>query len=169
MKYTLSFLEYRRLHDCAYRAQQRDQSEVCGALLCTPSGRLRLRFLENQSDRPGHFEMASSELRALRQGQNGTRLRFVGTFHSHPFTCGVPGEGDIRGAPLRHLMLIYDVCGREVRLWQIVLRKGRKTAVQLTFFVVARSGCLISAPNKPLNPPAIRVRASRGNRVRTAG
>jgi len=160
MKYRLPFLDRRRLHDRAYRAQQRDQSEVCGTLMCTRSGVLRLRFLKNQSERPGHFEIGSAELRALRQSKNGTRLRVFGTFHSHPITHAVPGHGDIRGARTGELMLVYDVCGREARLWRIVRRKGNKTAVQLTLFTVARSGSLVMAPNKPLNLPAVRVRAS---------
>ena len=96
MKYTLPFLERRRLHDRAYRAQQRDQSEVCGALMSTRWGVLRLHFLENKSERPGHFEIESTELRALRQSQKGTGLRFFGTFHSHPLTYAVPGQGHSR-------------------------------------------------------------------------
>src|SRR5439155_22870992 len=98
MKYALPFLQRRRLHDRAYHAQQRDQSEVCGALMCTRSGVLRLHFLENRSERPGHFEIASADLRALRQSTNVTGLSFFGTFHSHPITYAVPGKGDIRGA-----------------------------------------------------------------------
>src|SRR5260221_8187809 len=40
-----------RLHDRAYRAQQRDQSEVCGAVVADPTGRCSLLFLPNQSNR----------------------------------------------------------------------------------------------------------------------
>jgi proteasome lid subunit RPN8/RPN11 len=155
-----AILERRRLHDRAYRAQQRDQSEVCGALMATRFGVLRLHFLENQSERPGHFEIASDEVRALRQRQNGTGLRFFGTFHSHPLTYAIPGQGDIRATPTGELMLIYDVCGGEARLWRIVRRKGYKTAVQLTLYIVARSGNVVTAPNKPLNPPAVRMKAA---------
>ena len=158
IKYTLPFLERRRLHDRAYRAQQRDHSEVCGAVMCMRSGVLRLHFLENQSERPGHFEIAPADLRALHQSKNGTRLRFLGTFHSHPVSYAVPGRSDIRGAPTRGLMLVYDVCGREARLWRIVRRKGCKTAVQLTLFTVTRSGNLATAHSKPLDPPAVRMR-----------
>ena len=67
---------------------------------------------------------------------------------------------DIRGASTGELMLVYDVCGGEARLWRIVRRKGYKTAVQVTLDTMARSGQVVMAPNKPLNPPAVRMKAA---------
>src|SRR5438093_2036321 len=158
MRYVLPFPERRRLQDRAYRAQQRDQSEVCGAVLCAPSGVLRLRFLRNRSERPGHFEILAAELSAMRRRLNGSRRSLVGTFHSHPLTHAVPGRGDVRHAMVGDLMLIYDVCGREARLWRIVQNNGYKTATEALLSTAARSGRLMLAPNKPLNPAALRVR-----------
>jgi len=54
--------ERRRLHDRAYRAQQRDHSEVCGVVATGPNRRIILHFLENKSDTPGHFELDLREL-----------------------------------------------------------------------------------------------------------
>lgn len=161
MRYVLPFRERRRLQDRAYRAQQRDQSEVCGALLCTQSGFLRLHFLKNHSDLPGHFEIDTTELSAVRRGSNKSSWNFVGTFHSHPVSYALPGRGDLRYATMGHLMLIYDVCGREARLWRIVHKKGYKTAIPAMLFTAARSERLMPPPNKPLDPAAIKVKQCR--------
>ena len=158
MRYVLPFRERRQLQDRAYRAQQRDQSEVCGALLCMPSGILRLRFLRNRSDRPGHFEIAAAELSAMRRGPHRSQQSIVGTFHSHPLTQAVPGRGDVRHATVGHLMLVYDVCGREGRLWRIVQKNGHKTATEAMLLTTSRSGRLMPAPNKPLNPAALKIK-----------
>jgi proteasome lid subunit RPN8/RPN11 len=167
MRYVLPFRERRRLQDRAYRAQQRDQSEVCGALLCIPSGVLRLGFLRNRSNRPGHFDIAADELSAMRRGPHPSRQSYVGTFHSHPLTEAVPGKGDVRHATVGHLMLIYDVCGREGRLWRIVQKNGHKTANEARLFSASRAGRLMPAPNKPLNPAALKIRQRRGEAARS--
>ena len=60
-----------------------------------------------------------------------------------------------------HLMLIYDVCGREGRLWRIVQKNGHKTANEARLFTASRSGRLMPAPNKPLNPAALKIRQRR--------
>jgi hypothetical protein len=59
---------YRRLQDRAYRSQQRDHSEVCGAILRTESSGIELSYLTNQGKRSGSFEIDKNDLKALRKG-----------------------------------------------------------------------------------------------------
>ena len=130
-EFFLPFKERRRLHDRAYRAQQRDQSEVCGAIVADRGGRIHLRFLENTGDRPGHFEMRTRDLKALRKEVAGTQQRVVGVFHSHVVSKAVLGSGDLHGVPVRYLQLVYDVCGRTVRLWRVMSVGSRRRAKEV--------------------------------------
>ena len=124
-----------RLHDRAYRAQQRDQSEVCGAVVTDPTGRCRLVFLPNQSNRPRHFEMRWSDLREVRCGLEGSSTRLVAVFHSHVVGEAVPSKGDLARPPTSLLSLIYDVCGRSARLWRVRSVKGVRTATEVRLVV----------------------------------
>jgi proteasome lid subunit RPN8/RPN11 len=115
--YILPFTEQRRLHDRAYRAQQRDQSEVCGALLANGDRMLQLHFMMNRAGRPMAWSLCRKDLLALRRGVSSTDWKVVGTFHSHPISEAIPGPRDFDSLPVRQLQLIYDVCGRKSRLW----------------------------------------------------
>jgi hypothetical protein len=42
----------------------------------------------------------------------------------------VPSEGDIRKAPRRSFHLIYDVCGRESKLWYYTSRSNLPVAIE---------------------------------------
>jgi hypothetical protein len=64
-------------------------------------------------------------------------------------------------------MLIHDVCGREGRLWRIVQKDGHKTAEEARLFTASRSGRLMPAPNKPLNPAALKIRHRRAKLARS--
>jgi hypothetical protein len=64
-------------------------------------------------------------------------------------------------------MLIYDVCGREGRLWRIGQKNGHKTANEARLFTASRSGRLMPAPNKPLNPAALQIRQRRAKLARS--
>jgi proteasome lid subunit RPN8/RPN11 len=122
----LPYREFRRLHSRAYRAQQRDQSEVVGVLLSGAKRRLMLSFLKNHSDRSGHFVVEMADIALERRRARSRRLRFVGLFHSHPVSEATLGPGDCRAATLNWLQLVYDVCGREARLWRVCRRAGRR-------------------------------------------
>ena len=118
--------EYRRLQDRAYRAQQKDQSEVCGALVCNGE-HLHLKFLKNHSPDRGSFLIKLAEVRPIRKELQGTKYRVVGYFHSHIVSEAIPGERDISEALINSLMLIYDVCGREAKLYRVVGPKVNKS------------------------------------------
>jgi len=131
----------RRLHDRALRAQRRDQSEVCGALIVTSTDRLELRFLANRAGGPGRFSLRQVDLARVRSALRGTGKRVVGTFHSHPIGYATPGQRDRRAGRPGSLMLIYDVCGRELKFWRLG-RQGRRvvaSAVQLSLKPQKRS------------------------------
>jgi len=115
--YYLPFRERRRLHRRAYYAQQRDQFEVCGVLLANAERQLQLHFLPNRSDKPGAWVLHRSDVASVRRAVIGTGWRVVGTFHSHPISEAVPGPQDFASIRARQLQLIYDVCGRQARLW----------------------------------------------------
>lgn len=158
MEFVLPFRERRRLQDRAYRAQQRNHLEVCGALSATKSGVLKLHFLKNQSKSPGHFEISSTDLIAIKRSLQNGRQRFVGTFHSHPLTYALPGPGDLKSARPRELMLVYDVCGCEARLWRIKLRQTWQTAVEARLKTLAKSGRRILPPTRPLKPRVLKIK-----------
>jgi proteasome lid subunit RPN8/RPN11 len=117
--FVLPFRERRRLHQRAFRAQQKGHREVCGALLAHSGGLLRLVFLQNGAVGPYRFSIARADLRRVREGVRSSEERVIGTFHSHPIGTAQPGRRDRRSCGSRMHMLIYDVCGRESRLWRV--------------------------------------------------
>ncbi len=64
-------------------------------------------------------------LRGLRVSARSAGHRIVGTFHSHPISEAVPSPRDLAEAAGNSLLLIYDVCGAELRLWRVV-KKGQE-------------------------------------------
>lgn len=136
--FTLPFKERRRLHARAYRAQERDRGEVCGVVATDARRRIILHFLRNRSDRPGHFELDHRELRRLQGELRRSGQRFIGIFHSHVVGTAEPGAGDLAGAWMSHLQLVYDVCGREARLWRVMRRGRRLSAREVPY----HRGCL---------------------------
>ena len=129
--YHLPYLEYRRLHDRAYRAQQRDHGEVCGVLATDPKGRFKLFFLRNESNHPASFGLQESTVDDTRRKVRETGLEAIGIFHSHSVGEAVLGPRDLRLAKARSLQLVYDVCGWEAKLWKIFQRNGRRRATEL--------------------------------------
>ncbi|SRR6266404_896327 len=127
--FILPFNESRRLHVRAYRAQQWDHREVCGVVAADADRRIILHFLRNGSETPGHFELDHRELRRLQGGLRRSGQLFIGIFHSHVVGTAEPSAGDLAGAWMSHLQLVYDVCGRETRLWR-VMRRGRRLSAR---------------------------------------
>lgn len=122
--FLISSTELDRLRLRAHRAQQRDQSEVCGILIINKQRLLKLIFLTNFSDRPGHYEIKKLEVKhALGSVRLGWRP--FGSFHSHPISEAIPGDGDKRGGFYRGIELIWDVCGRSGRLWRYYKSSSR--------------------------------------------
>jgi proteasome lid subunit RPN8/RPN11 len=122
---TISKRDLQRLRLRALRAQRKDQSEVCGVLV-QRGQRLPLMFLPKLSQRRGSFEMSRADISAHRARARSRGGRVVGAFHSHPVSEAVPSSRDIAESPVNSLMLIYDVCGRDVKLWRVVKCKGTK-------------------------------------------
>ncbi len=133
--WVLPYREFKRLHQRAYRAQQRDHSEVVGVLVSRARRRLGLAFLENHSGRPGHFEVQGAAVTAERRRARARGARVVGLFHSHPVSAATLGPGDRRGARLNSLQLVYDVCALDARLWWVSRRAGRKRVSEVTLRV----------------------------------
>jgi len=126
------------LHRRALRAQRRDQSEVCGVLIADSKCRLVLHFLENRNASPGRFEISTSDLKAAQKTARSIGMKMVGTFHSHPIGDAFPSRSDLHHAKPNSLMLIYDVCGREVGLWKIKKKLSGKTYDKLPISPVTR-------------------------------
>jgi proteasome lid subunit RPN8/RPN11 len=133
--WVLPYREFRRLHERAYRAQQRDQSEVVGLLVRRARRRLGLSFLKNHSGRPGHFEVPIAGVAAERRQVGSRGARVVGVFHSHPVSPAMLGVGDRRAAMPNSLQLVYDVCGLDARLWRVTRRAGRKRVSEVALRV----------------------------------
>ena len=97
---------------------------MCGFLIEEGEGNIRLRFCANRSRREGSFYISMRDWHcvtalALRKGK-----RVPGSFHSHPLWEAQPGPRDIATLHPGSLMLIYDVIGREARLWRIRKRSA---------------------------------------------
>lgn len=124
--FILPYKEYRRLHDRAYRAQQKGHIEVCGIVLCSAKRHFQLIFLKNRSTKPYSYEVDLMEIRKLEQCIP-SRMKIVATFHSHPIGYAKPSKGDLRKGFYRNCELIYDVCGRDAKLWRRFKSQGKKT------------------------------------------
>jgi hypothetical protein len=125
--YVLSRNEKRRLHYHAIRAQQNDHREVVGVLLNDGTRGLELQFIPNRAG-PGSWSIALDDIRAARSHACTLGRRVVGLFHTHPLTGAVLGTRDLKSTPVNWLHLVYDVCGREMKLWRVVRRNGKKAA-----------------------------------------
>lgn len=123
--YIIPRCEMSRLRRRARAAQRRDQSEVCGLLLCDTHRRLKFRFLKNDSKQPGSFFISAPQLKNALTDPLPASVTILGSFHSHPVSEAVPGPGDLERAFFKGYELIYDVCGREARLWKRV-KNGRQ-------------------------------------------
>ena len=151
--YILPFTEHRRLHARAYRAQQRDHSEVCGALLANDERVLQFYLMTNRAGRPGAWALDRRDLLAVRRAVSATEWHVVGTFHSHPISEAIPGARDFESLAVRQLQLIHDVCGRQSRLWTRTSRVKGATPKQLSLRRTPRpSKCAVGSHQKPLGP-----------------
>ena len=126
--YILRMVDLKKLHFSAVRAQRCGQKEVCGVLASDENGRLELRFLTNRSQCAGRFRIARADYFRAREAIRRAGKRALGTFHSHPISEAIPSRGDLAKATLNSFCLIYDVCGREPRLWKIVKRRDQRVA-----------------------------------------
>jgi proteasome lid subunit RPN8/RPN11 len=134
--YVLPYREFRRLHGRALRAQQRDQSEVCGLVAVQRGRRLHLVYLRNHSVVPCKTVLDLRELRLVARNAVRFKETVLGAFHSHPIADAVPGRNDRLSGFFRGHELIYDVCGLNARLWEMVTAGcGRRRVKELTLTV----------------------------------
>jgi len=126
--YLLPEVEFRKLQQNALRSQKSDQSEVCGIITTNKNKILKLWFLENLSRRAGAFLIDLSEVGRVQKLVKETGQHIIGSFHSHPISPPFPSPGDLKAAFFKGHELIYDVCGRAVKLW---LKKSRFRVVEL--------------------------------------
>lgn len=147
MMFILSYNERRRLHQRAYRAQQEDQSEVCGVVVASTDNRLRLRFLPNRTTKPWSFEISDLDLKEARKKTIENGEKFIGFFHSHIASEAVLGPRDLENARLTHLQLVYDICGRDVRLWKVKKVDGQKVPFEVPLATEPR----LKQPIRPLD------------------
>jgi len=145
--YTLPYSEQQRLRDRAYRAQQRDQSEVCGVLLANAERLLRFHFMTNAAEEPGVWALDRLDLIKVRRSYSTTEWDVVGTFHSHPISEAIPGPRDFASLSVHQLQLIYDVCGRQSRLWTRTSMANGTAPRELELRITKK-------PNKPVDATA---------------
>jgi proteasome lid subunit RPN8/RPN11 len=136
--YKLPYKERRRLHERSYRAQQRDGSEVCGLLLVGRDKRIELRFLRNIAKEPGKYNIDLREVKVLHRAISSHSKKILGSFHSHPVSEAVPGAGDLEIGFYRGIEMIYDVCGREIKLWSVKRNGKKRTAKELPLIIEGR-------------------------------
>ncbi len=133
--FRLPFAERRRLHRRALRRQRLDQGEVCGLLVADRTRALRLVFIPNTADRPGAYSMRDADVQDARRRARQGGGRLVGFFHSHPVSSAVLSQSDMAESPTNVLHLVYDVCGREARLYRVRGLAGHKTATEIPLIV----------------------------------
>lgn len=133
--FSINHRDNQKLQRRAVSAQRRDQSKVCGALMLREPYQLHLRFLTNRSDGPASWRILLTDMRFARAEAKAAGQRVVGTFHSDPVGEAVPGESDLEKAAVNSLMLIYDVCGNESRLWRVIKRGVQTYAKEVAFRV----------------------------------
>ena len=129
MEYFITDRDRRRLHGRAFRAEQRGHHEVGGLLLADRRNQLHLVFLKNQSTRAYHYEALPADVRSASEGTRGGPLSAVGSFHSHPLGDAALSRGDRKVSSAGQLTLVYDVCGREARLWRVIRKAGKRKVV----------------------------------------
>lgn len=124
--FSLPFTERRRLHRRASRRQKLDQGEVCGVLVTNQTRQLTLLFLTNLATAPGQFSISRQQVLSAQKQLRPQHKRVVGFFHSHPISPPILSPRDIAESPSNSLQLIYDVCGRDIRLYRVSLRRGHR-------------------------------------------
>lgn len=111
-----------RLHNAALKAQV-EHREVCGLLSVSEDGEIGIHFLRNESDREGTYQVSMERVYSAERALHRRGLKVLGSFHSHPVSEAIPGKGDLEKGFLHDHELIYDVCGREARLWRRISPK----------------------------------------------
>ena len=87
------------------------------------------RFVTRHAVSWGSAALALLALPYVASEQHAPRgWRPLGTFHSHVVGTAIPGPRDVREGFYRGYQLVYDVCGREVKLYRRVRRGGRLIA-----------------------------------------
>ena len=126
--FTIARRELRRLQTRAVRA---NQNEICGLFFADASRRISLAFVPNRSADRRRFAMTRPDSFSTKRRGVDAGLRFLGIFHSHPTGAAKPSASDlkIRGGGVRY-QLIFDVRGREARLWRV--RDGQGSTVPLS-------------------------------------
>jgi proteasome lid subunit RPN8/RPN11 len=114
-----------------------NQFEVVGLLAVDPAepGALRLAFLRNRATVPCKWELRKTDITEGRRVLEGSGLRAVGLFHSHPVSPAKLGLRDRRGTPTGWKHLVYDVCALELRLYVVRRRRGRREVEEVPLTV----------------------------------
>jgi proteasome lid subunit RPN8/RPN11 len=106
-----------------------DGREICG-LLVSNGHCLELVRTKNKAKGPGSFQLPRRQCARIERAASRLGHRVVGTFHSHPISPAVPGEGDIRGVRAGWpLMLILSCWDNDAKLWRI--RKSKADRLTL--------------------------------------
>jgi proteasome lid subunit RPN8/RPN11 len=137
-EYQIPFREWRRLTRRALGAQQHGYFEVAGLFAANRQHVIRLFFMENQSVKPGEFELSWEEIGRVRKEIRAGGFRYLGVFHSHPIGFAVPGPQDIRRSRVNAILLVYEVFGTNAKLWRIVGPNRRKRAKELPLDIERR-------------------------------
>ena len=151
----LSQFETERLKRESRKAQRAGNREVCGAILQRPDGALELCFADNESRHAHSYLLSGESVQRMKEIAEATGATIIGSFHSHPSSSAVPGDGDLAGAREGNLLLIHSVRTGRTRLWQVIGAGAEKKAREVTLRVQGRRGRFASplppapAPRRP--------------------
>ena len=126
----------RWLQTLSERAQKKNQGEVCGLIVTEDGVNIKLLYVPNEASDSGQWSISGHSYVSAKRRAAIRGMRAIGTFHSHPISEAIPGFRDKQTARSESLMLIYDVCGRQARLWKIQRIKGYPKATELRLNVI---------------------------------
>ncbi|MBN2320819.1 MAG: Mov34/MPN/PAD-1 family protein [Acidobacteria bacterium] len=104
--------------------------EICGFLVDNGYF-IEIIKLKNKTKKGGGYSFYLKEADFIEKACTIMNHKIVGTFHSHPYYIAVPGDSDKANAFDNELMLIIDVMGKDIKLWQITNTKEKEIPFEL--------------------------------------
>jgi proteasome lid subunit RPN8/RPN11 len=115
----LKHIQIKRLRILAKIAKSKGNFEVCGIVGHNRKDVITLFFLRNLANRAGIFRIKSKDVTDLENYLQQNGISIIASFHSHPISEAVPSKSDKKNAFLKERELIYDVIGRNMKMWEI--------------------------------------------------
>lgn len=131
-KYFFKAKEIESFMSKALSAQKKFR-EVCGIIVNDLQNNFELIYLKNKSNKPGHFELDLNKIKEIETKMKKRKKKVCGIFHSHPLGEARPSTEDLKITTPYRLLLIYDVCEKDLKLWKIHGAKKKRFAEEIKY------------------------------------